>query len=159
MKIKLNKLAVTAILALVISGCSQDSVESTSGAGTAALAEGSITPISTATEGQSQAVTTGLDIPCNPWPSGSGQIWKPHSEGDGNLVVLLASGVPNIGVLVVDPKGNAVEVGRYVGHTNGNRATYRFSRPGRRFGAPSILRVGTPSGTDYCIPNPAARFD
>ena len=160
MKIKLHKLAVTAVIALAIAGCNKDSVESTSGGGTAAAAAGSITSINDPNgPGQSQAVTTGLDIPCLPWQSGTGRIWKPTSEGDGNLVVLLRSGVGNIGARVIDPKGNQVEVGAYRGHTNGNRATYRFRRPGRRFGAPSILRVGSNPGTDFCIPDPARRYD
>ena len=57
---------------------------------------------------------------------------KPVSEGDGNLVVLLPPGARDREVKIQTPAGE--EVGRYVGNTNGNRPTFRFTRPGSAYG-------------------------
>lgn len=87
---------------------------------------------------------------------GKGILWKPVSEGNRMLVVLLATYYGNPPVKVLDSSLNAVENGNYVGRTNGNRATYRFRRPGSRFPAPSYLEVG---GTIYKVPDPSRRYE
>lgn len=69
---------------------------------------------------------------------GGGMLWKPISEGDGKLVILI--GVTG-GTCTVNG-----EVGRYVGQTNGNRATYRFSKPGAGYGT-NITVVHSTAGT------------
>lgn len=80
-------------------------------------------------------------------------LWKPISESDHKLVVLLPTNYGNPDVFVIDDKGN-MERGRYVGRTNGNRATYRFSRPGSNYSNPSYLKVG---GTKYKVKSPEKR--
>lgn len=87
---------------------------------------------------------------------GTGIVWKPVSESDGNLVVLVPTSMGNPGASVFGADGQRVESGRYVGHTNGNRATYRFARPGRAFAAPAYLTIGE---TRYLVPDPAQRYN
>lgn len=91
-----------------------------------------------------------------PQVGGKGILWKPISEGNRMLVVLLATYYGNPGVKVLDSSLNTVENGNYVGRTNGNRATYRFGRPGHRFPAPAYLEVG---GTIYKVPDPSKRYE
>lgn len=83
--------------------------------------------------------------------STQGVLWKPISEGDGNLVVLDRSGAEQKETYVID--AGETYSGTYVGHTNGNRATYRFSRQGSAFSAP-VLYVG---GCKFLVQNPAGR--
>jgi hypothetical protein len=71
---------------------------------------------------------------------GSGPfLWKPVSESDGNLVILANSSYGSDDASLVDSEGNVVEKGRYVGRTNNNRPTYRFSKPGGAY--PTNLRI------------------
>lgn len=82
-------------------------------------------------------------------------VYKPHSEGDGNLVVLMSSDSPDYPQIgLVDSEGNLIDRGRYVGRTNGGRPTYRFSRPGHAHrGTVSVI-----AGRDvYPIGNPGLR--
>jgi hypothetical protein len=65
--------------------------------------------------------------------------WKPISEKDGNLVILANSSYGSDDASLVDSEGNVVEKGRYVGRTNNNRPTYRFSKPGGAY--PTNLRI------------------
>ncbi|MDZ4197933.1 MAG: hypothetical protein U1E27_01465, partial [Kiritimatiellia bacterium] len=69
--------------------------------------------------------------------SGGGFIWKPVSESDGKLVVLLPAGYKGKvnGCWIARGDGSVVENGRFVGDThNGNRPHYRFSKPGAQYG-------------------------
>jgi hypothetical protein len=75
-------------------------------------------------------------------------LWKPISEGDHNLVILLPTNYGSPDVFILDDAGNYVEHGRYVGRTNGDRATYRFSRPGHGYSHTSYVQVG---GTIYKV--------
>lgn len=86
----------------------------------------------------------------------TGTVWKPVSEGDGNLVILTPSNFGNSSATILDISGNEVETGRFVGRTNGDRATYRFSRPGGGYSSPAYLRIG---GTVYFIENTANRIN
>ena len=69
-------------------------------------------------------------------------VWKPISEGDHNLVILLPTSYGSPEVFILDGEGNYVEQGRYVGLTNGGRATYRFSRPGHGYSDTSYVQAG-----------------
>ncbi len=162
-----RKLAVSMMLggvvAFALAGCHVDEVKSSSGGGTATAAapannssSGSITPAPTPTQTQTTAANTAR-ASCSPFPGGSGMIYKPFSEGDGNLVVLIpSSAAESAGAAMADSSGRVVEQGRFVGRTNGNRPTYRFGRPGSGFSSPAILIVG---GANYCIDNTAQRYD
>lgn len=81
---------------------------------------------------------------------GGGFVWKPVSEGDHNAVVLLpaAWATPNSVTL------NG-EAGHDAGRTNGNRSTWRFSKPGARYGLNVKLVV---DGKVYIIPNGGQRI-
>lgn len=95
---------------------------------------------------------------------GSGEfLWKPVSESDGKLVILLPSryrgGVVNA-VDVLDAGGRVIERGRFVGDThNGNRPHYRFNMQGSRYGTNLTVRATlTAGGADtWQIPNGAQR--
>ncbi len=88
--------------------------------------------------------------------SGTGIVWKPVSEGDHKLVVLTPSSYGKPSVTILDKAGRAVESGRYVGHTNGNRATYRFSRAGGGYSSPAYLRVNS---SIYRVERTSSRYN
>ena len=81
-------------------------------------------------------------------------VWKPVSEGDGKLVILLTTNFGSPPVYILDSEGNEVEQGRYVGRTNGNRATYRFNRQGAGYPDPCYLKFGSYL---FKVMNPGAR--
>ncbi len=83
-------------------------------------------------------------------------LWKPTSEGDGNLVILTPNTTSETNVRILSAQGNVIEAGRYVGRTNGDRPTYRFNRPGSAYPSPSILQVGS---TRYLVSNPGSRVN
>lgn len=62
-------------------------------------------------------------------------LWKPISESDGNLVVLLPSELNNNiqQVYLVDSSGNVLEKGKFTGFKNGDRGHYRFSKSGGNY--------------------------
>ena len=68
--------------------------------------------------------------------SSGGFVWKPVSEGDGNLVVLLPSAYAgSVVAMDIVKGGSVVERGRFTGNTNGNRPTFRFRQPGAGYGS------------------------
>ncbi|MEA3292365.1 MAG: hypothetical protein U9Q71_08730 [Pseudomonadota bacterium] len=69
-------------------------------------------------------------------------------------MVLTPSSTGSTDVYVLDSSGKKLDKGRYVGRTNGNRATYRFSRGGRGFPDPSYLKVGS---SIYKVKRPGSR--
>jgi len=91
----------------------------------------------------------------------AGFVWKPISEGDGNLVVLLrpsSSGDPIRALSLV--YGGGSEVGSYVGLTNGGRPTFRFRMPGCGYGTNIVLIPGdTAVNLAQTIPNGCKRED
>ena len=86
-----------------------------------------------------------------PWSPGGGAggnlRWKPHSHVDRKLAVLVSGG--RGGTLTV----NGVQ-GTYIGQTNGNRATYRFPKPGSAYG--TNIKVVYSNGGTWTIPNGAS---
>lgn len=68
----------------------------------------------------------------------AGFVWKPISEGDHKLVVLFPASSGATGA-TLRFGGSIIENGRYVGRTNGNRPTIRFSQPGGAY--PDGLQV------------------
>ena len=81
---------------------------------------------------------------------GNGFVYKPLSEGDGNLVVLIPASYSG-GSLTV-----AGESGRNVGRTNGNRLTFRFSKTGCAYGNNVSL---SSNGKTCTIPSGCNRVD
>lgn len=96
------------------------------------------------------------DISSYPDLAGHGILWKPVSDSNRNLAILLARsyGVPRISVL--DANKNVIENGRFVYRSNPDRATYRFGRPGRSFPSPCLLQVGSKI---FKVSNPAKRYE
>ena len=102
----------------------------------------SVQPVPTTGCGKATTATTSIQ--------NTNILWKPVSESDGNLVVLLSgSSVPAI--LCV-----AGRTGNYIGRTNPNRPTYRWTFPGSALPLNSILFVG---GNPILVPNPALRYN
>ena len=86
--------------------------------------------------------------PWSPGGGGGGNLrWKPHSHVDRKLAVLVSGG--RGGTLTV----NGVQ-GTYIGQTNGNRATYRFPKPGSAYG--TNIKVVYSNGGTWTIPNGAS---
>jgi len=66
-----------------------------------------------------------------------GFLWKPRSESDGRLVVLLPPQYRGnvASTYVANPSGDIIEVGRFAGDThNGDRPHYRFTQQGAAYG-------------------------
>jgi hypothetical protein len=65
----------------------------------------------------------------------AGFLFKPSSESDGKLVVLLPPRLAGLvkSVSLVGPNGEIIETGRYTGNGNEGRDHYRFSRPGAQY--------------------------
>ncbi len=81
-------------------------------------------------------------------------LWKPISEGDRRLVVLLPANYGTPELFIQDKDGNILDKGRYTGRTNGNRPTYRFSKSGGQYPNPCYLEVG---GELFKVNNPRLR--
>jgi hypothetical protein len=89
-------------------------------------------------------------------------LWKPISESDGNLVVLLPSHFRQRLEKVELNHGGGVETGRFAGDTmNDNRVHYRFSRRGSSYGSNIRLVATAKTGEKYVwnIPNGGNRYD
>ncbi len=145
-------LVVMAFLAVANTGCDifdSDDDNSAGGSVSSPVTVGTTTTGSgeTATSTTAQSITA---------LSGTGFVWKPVSDNTGNLAVLLPSSYSNVGVSVLSPDGNLIENGNYVGRSNGDRPTYRFSRPGGSFPDGSLLKIGS---RQYVVPDTSQRYD
>jgi len=95
---------------------------------------------------------------------GGGFIWKPVSEGDGKLVVLLPASLTDSirAGWIADEEGEVVEVGRFTTDShNGGREHYRFSLPGRGYGNNLYFVSKDRQGNliHWPIPSGANRYD
>lgn len=91
----------------------------------------------------------------------AGFLWKPVSDSDGNLAILLP---PNMtgkvnGVNVLSPEGQVLESGRASGVGNGGREHFRFKRPGGSFPPGCQVQILFKDGSQQTIPieNPGVR--
>jgi len=106
--------------------------------------------------GKSGGKTEKLDGP-------GGFLWKPVSDSNGKLVVLLPPKLAGQAksVEVQDASGKTLAKGRYTGDANGGRPHFRFDKPGAAFGN-DVRVVATLSNgqkVTYPIKNGAARND
>jgi len=90
-----------------------------------------------------------------------GFVWKPISERDGNLVVLLPNSYRGrvTGASIVQD-GEILEEGWFAGDThNGYRPHYRFSLPGAGYGSDLTLEATLSDGTveTWSIPEGGTR--
>ncbi len=121
-------------------------------------------PIAAAPVAATKAVVaTGNDAyaKASPFPGGC-LLWKPHSEIDGGLVVLVPANMGGATPVIRRANGEVFATGReHVqarGHNlcDGIRYHYVFGKgTGGAFPRPSILSIG---GANYQIPNPAGRY-
>jgi hypothetical protein len=95
---------------------------------------------------------------------GSGQfLWKPTSDKDGKLAVLmppkLTGKIKNVVILSPD-KTKVLAKGTYSGVGNGDREHFRFSKAGEQYPDKSIVMVTLKDGStqSVTIRNTAARF-
>ena len=80
--------------------------------------------------------------------SDSGFLFKPESDSDGNLAVLLPPSLTgNIAKLVLKDGDTELEEGRDGGVGNGDRQHYRFSKPGGDYPAGLIVEATLLDGT------------
>ena len=95
---------------------------------------------------------------------GGGFLWKPRSESNGRLVILLPTQYRRqvSSQFVADGDGNVLETGVFTtDEHNGDRPHFRYSRPGASFGN-NVYAVAdlTGGGTvHWPIPNGAARTE
>lgn len=83
-------------------------------------------------------------------PKGGGFLWKPTSDKNGDLVVLLpkrlTGKVQEVRVLSADGK-KTLGKGKYSGVGNGDREHFRFSKPGSAYPDGSIVYIKLEDGT------------
>jgi len=94
---------------------------------------------------------------------GGGFLFKPVSEGDGNLVVLLPSSMSGdvAEVTIRDSNGQILDKGRDFGDYDDGRPYFRFSSPGGAYPQNIIVSALMNDGgvRDYNIPTPAQRYE
>ncbi|MCB0328865.1 MAG: hypothetical protein KDD70_04360 [Bdellovibrionales bacterium] len=90
-------------------------------------------------------------------------VFKPESESDGKLVILLPTEYSRrvADLLLKDENGNIIERGRGTGVANGNREHFRFERAGADYPENLVVEVRLTSGelVQYEIADPSQRYD
>ena len=84
----------------------------------------------------------------------SGFLWKPVSDSDGKLAILLPPALTSkaIGCKIISPNGSQVlATGRDGGVGNGDRQHYRFNAPGASFPPGSIVEIQLRDGSTIKI--------
>lgn len=91
----------------------------------------------------------------------AGFLWKPVSDSDGNLAILLPPGMTGkvAAVRVLSPDGQVLEEGRTGGVGNGGREHFRFKHPGGSFPPNCQVQILMKDGSQQTIPipNPGVR--
>lgn len=92
-----------------------------------------------------------------------GFLFKPVSDSDGKLAVLLPSIYSGMAasMRLVTPDGDVIETGRYGGNGNGNREHFRFSKPGSGYPDGVVVEATLTTGEtiSYTISNPSQRTE
>ncbi len=93
----------------------------------------------------------------------AGFLFKPTSESDGKLVVLLPARLTGLvsGLSLIGPDGQVLESGRYRGVGNGGREHFRFSKPGGQYPNGSTVQAKLVTGeiVRYLISNTSQRTE
>lgn len=107
----------------------------------------------------SPPITGGEGI--GPVGQSGGFLWKPISESNGKLVVLLPPQYTGqvSGQYVASPDGSPLDSGNYGGVHNGGREHYRYSKPGGSFpgGSHAVAMLKAGGSVHWTIPNTASR--
>ena len=92
---------------------------------------------------------------------GGGFLWKPVSESNRKLVVLLPPRYVGqvTGVFIANASGRPIERGSYSGVHNGGRPHYRFSKAGSGYGSNIYVVADLRGGgsVHWVVPNGASR--
>lgn len=101
--------------------------------------------------------TGGSRAPTGP-PIGApiGFLWKPASDSDGNLVILLPNSFPSTEMVTVTEPSLGTITGRFTGRTNGDRPTYRFPKSGASFESDSVVKF---TGFELTVPDGSLRYE
>lgn len=93
----------------------------------------------------------------------NGFLFKPRSDSDGKAVVLLPEKLTGKidHVVLKGPDGQVIEKGRFSGIGNGDRAHFRFSKPGGAYPPGTVVEVRLDDGStrQWTLTNPAQRHD
>ncbi len=90
--------------------------------------------------------------------SRAGFLWKPVSESNGKLVVLLPTGlkgqVESVDIYSTLPEngGTPLDKGNFTGNANGDRGHFRFSKPGADYPDNSYVIVKLKDGSQEVFP-------
>lgn len=88
-------------------------------------------------------------------------LWKPISESNGNLVILLPASLSGQveSVEVLSPDGKVLATGRYTGRFSDGRPIFRFDRPGASFQPGCSVQITGAGGAvqRIAISDPAGR--
>ena len=104
-----------------------------------------------------------VDLPDEPAPTAADSVflWKPESESDGNLAILLPWCIHAASVSAHNPHGEWVH-GTLSGLSNTIRETWRFGYPGGGWSNPNVpVRVITLDGEEltWTVPAGGQRYD
>ena len=95
-------------------------------------------------------------------PATGNFLWKPQSDKDGKLAILLPTEFVGkvASVSVVGPNGETTASGKYAGVGNGEREHYRFSKSGGDFadGSSVLIKMKDGSTKSILIKDTSARF-
>ncbi len=125
------------------------------------------TSADTETHGLKSAETHNVTANGTTVDGSGGFLWKPKSDSNGNLVVLLPAEISNAisSVVLKDLNGNALETGVFSALANpddkGERAHYRFSKAGGSYGSSVVVEATLNNGEVYTyqINNTSERCD
>lgn len=88
-------------------------------------------------------------------------LWKPYSDSDGNLVILLPTAFADdaLSVEVLSADGKILATGKLVGYFSDSRPIFRFTKPGASFPAQCVVQIVMRDGgiKRITIGNPAER--
>ncbi|MEZ4754766.1 MAG: hypothetical protein R3A13_10745 [Bdellovibrionota bacterium] len=109
-------------------------------------------------------ITGGEKTPTgNTFDGAEGFLWKPESESNGNLVVLLPTEFNDmVSSVVLTHEDKILEEGSFAGNEhNGARGHYRFNKAGGEYPDGLKVEVRFDDGTivKYDIPDPSERYD
>ncbi|MEN8189590.1 MAG: hypothetical protein ABFS19_07070 [Thermodesulfobacteriota bacterium] len=104
----------------------------------------------------------GTGTPTAGFVGGNGFLFKPVSENDHKLVILLPSAMSgNVdNVSLVDGSGRIIEAGDFYRDYDDGRPIFRFDRPGAAYPGNIVVNVAMRDGSvkDYNIADPSQRY-